>query len=95
MIHCLRRKHFLRDSRPGRPDAFVKNSPKNSPNTIFVKSNAQLLCTVVNSSLIIRAISFIFTKLPKVNSRPIGEKSPNLVTLISTKERRGQPAPEQ
>jgi hypothetical protein len=25
----------------------------------------------------------IFTKLPKVNNRPIGEKSPNLVSLLS------------
>jgi hypothetical protein len=29
----------------------------------------------------IRVISEIFTKLPKVNSDPIGEHSPNLVTL--------------
>jgi hypothetical protein len=34
-----------------------------------------------NSSPIICAISVIFTKLPEGNSRPIGENSPNLVTL--------------
>jgi hypothetical protein len=27
----------------------------------------------------------IFKKLPKVNTHPIGEKSPNLVTLLSIK----------
>jgi hypothetical protein len=39
---------------------------------------------VVNSSPIICAVSVIFTKLPKVNSRPTGENSPNLVTLVAT-----------
>jgi hypothetical protein len=32
------------------------------------------------SAPIMCAISLIFSKLPKVNSRPIGENSPNLVT---------------
>jgi hypothetical protein len=31
--------------------------------------------------IIIFALSVIFTKLPKVNSRPTGENSPDLVTL--------------
>jgi hypothetical protein len=35
----------------------------------------------LKSSPIIGATSVIFTKLPKVNSDPIGENSPNLVTL--------------
>jgi hypothetical protein len=30
------------------------------------------------------ANSIIFTKLPKVNNRPLGETSPNLVTLMQT-----------
>jgi hypothetical protein len=30
------------------------------------------------------AASVFFTKLPKVNSHPIGENSPNLVTLLTT-----------
>jgi hypothetical protein len=38
--------------------------------------------TVEKGSPIIYGTSVIFTKLPKVNSHPIGEKSPNLVTLI-------------
>jgi hypothetical protein len=29
------------------------------------------------------AISAIFIKLPKVNDRPMGENSPNLVTLFA------------
>jgi hypothetical protein len=35
------------------------------------------------SSSIIWAISVIFTKLPKVKNDPMGENSPNLVTLIA------------
>jgi hypothetical protein len=34
------------------------------------------------SSLKLRAISVIFKKLPKVNNHPMGENSPNLVTLL-------------
>jgi hypothetical protein len=32
-----------------------------------------------------RATSVIYKKLPKVNSRPLGENSPNLVTLLASK----------
>jgi hypothetical protein len=34
------------------------------------------------SSHIICAISVIFTKIPEVMSHPMGENSPNLVTLV-------------
>jgi hypothetical protein len=36
------------------------------------------------SSPKLRAISVIFQKLPKANNRPLGENSPNLVTLLNT-----------
>jgi hypothetical protein len=32
------------------------------------------------------ATSVIFGKLPKVNNRPLGENSPNLITLESAKK---------
>jgi hypothetical protein len=37
---------------------------------------------VEKGSLIICAISVFLQNIPKVNSRPIGEISPNLVTLV-------------
>jgi hypothetical protein len=47
--------------------------------------NQNINFTVEKSSPIICATSVIFTKLPKVNSHPIGENSPNHVTLVDTK----------
>jgi hypothetical protein len=41
-----------------------------------------------NSSQIFLAISEIFEKLPKENNRPVGENSPNLVTLTVTEAHR-------
>jgi hypothetical protein len=38
---------------------------------------------VEKSCPIILAISAIFEKLPEVNKRPLGENSPNLVTLLA------------
>jgi hypothetical protein len=31
-------------------------------------------------------VSFTYKELPKVNNHPLGEKSPNLVTLTATEE---------
>jgi hypothetical protein len=65
----------------GRPDEFVKKSPKMQPNPFFDKLNISLLpwkevapkfCTT----------SVILETLPKVNHRPIGKNSPNLVILV-------------
>jgi hypothetical protein len=61
--------------------AFVKKVAQNVTQSIFLKIN-----TVEKRSPIICAISVIFTKQPKVNSHPIGENLPNLVTLASTSE---------
>jgi hypothetical protein len=68
------------DSSAGRPDEFVKKSPKCSSTHFFLKNNL-LSFTVNKSSPIIWATSVIFKRLSKVNNHPIGEKSPNLVTL--------------
>jgi hypothetical protein len=40
-------------------------------------------CTTVGKKPKICATSVIFEPLPKVNNRPIGETSPNLVTLLA------------
>jgi hypothetical protein len=37
----------------------------------------------------ISTASVIFEKLPKVNNRPMGKKSPNLVALVPTRRFRG------
>jgi hypothetical protein len=42
------------------------------------------------SGPLICASSVIFLKLPKVNDRPMGENSPNLVTLASVKGSRAR-----
>jgi hypothetical protein len=39
---------------------------------------------MVKSSPQIRATSLLFQKIAKVNNRPLGENSPNLVTLIGS-----------
>jgi hypothetical protein len=53
------------------------------PNPFLVKNN--IIFTVEKSSPNICAISVIFSKLPRVNSLPIGETLPNLVTLLNKK----------
>jgi hypothetical protein len=50
------------------------------PNPFLVKIN-RCIPPWEKSSTIICANSVIFTKLPGVNSHPLGENSPNLVTL--------------
>jgi hypothetical protein len=45
--------------------------------------NEYLTFTVENSTLKFWATSVIFKKLLKVNNHPIGENSPNLVTLLA------------
>jgi hypothetical protein len=61
----------------------VKNCPKCSPTHFFVKINTSFSAKKVAQQLC-SATSVIFEKLPKVNNRAVGEKSANLVTLIST-----------
>jgi hypothetical protein len=51
------------------------------PNPFFVKIDFTTF-TVEKSSPSIWAISVIFKKLPKVNNHPIGDNSPNPVTLL-------------
>jgi hypothetical protein len=58
-----------------------KSRPKSRPNPFLVK-NFKHNFDQGKSSPIICAISAVFAKLPKVLSRPIGENSPNLVTLL-------------
>jgi hypothetical protein len=62
------------------PDEIVNKWPKMRPNPFFVKISAQLLPrkkTNFGGPL----FKFFFKKLPKENNRPMGEKSPNPVTL--------------
>jgi hypothetical protein len=54
------------------------------PNPFFDKINHHF--TVEKSSTKIWATSAMFEKLPNINSRPIGENSPNLVNLKPTNE---------
>jgi hypothetical protein len=62
------------------PDEFAKSRPKCSPIHFLLKVIDKFYRG--KSSPVICASSLIFTKLPKVNSHPIGKNSPNLVTLI-------------
>jgi hypothetical protein len=55
---------------------------KNSPNIFFVKISINLTWNRGKSIPKIYATSVIFKALPKVNSRPVCEKSPNPVTLL-------------
>jgi hypothetical protein len=56
-----------------------KNRPKHCPIHFFVK--IKIIWKRVAQKLI-WDISLFFQKLAKLNNHPIGEKSPNLVTLI-------------
>jgi hypothetical protein len=59
--------------------SLIKNRPKDSP-TIFL---SKLTHNLSREQKISQRLALLFaSKLPKyVNSRPIGENSPNLVTL--------------
>jgi hypothetical protein len=60
----------------------VKKSPQNVAQSVFfVKSNTQLLQGQKVAQLFVLRLQFS-QKLPKVNSHPIGENWPNLVTLL-------------
>jgi hypothetical protein len=67
--------------------ASEKNRPKcekiaqNDAQAVF-SHNKNVPFVVEISSPIIWAISVTCKKLPEVNSHPIGENSPNLVTLV-------------
>jgi hypothetical protein len=54
------------------------------PKPIFDKINTFIIYTLGKSGTKIWATSVFFQKLPKVNNRPLGENSPNLVTLLKT-----------
>jgi hypothetical protein len=60
----------------------VKSSPKKYPNPFFVKICAFLLPWKKVDQKVGPLQFVIFKKLPKVNNRSMGEKSPNLVTLL-------------
>jgi hypothetical protein len=58
-----------------------KNRPIVSPTQFFAKINTQLFPTI--KSIQNKTVtSEIFKKLPKENNNPLGENSPNLVTLV-------------
>jgi hypothetical protein len=58
----------------GRPDEFMKKSPKMCPKSFLSKLIHNLyVCTVEKSSPRICAACVFFRKLPKDNNRPIGE----------------------
>jgi hypothetical protein len=59
-----------------------KKSPKMWPNSFFGKINAKPLSWIKSSPKILPT-SVIFVQLPKVNSRSMGENSPNPVTLVA------------
>jgi hypothetical protein len=72
------------ESEAGWPFEFVKNSPKMEANPFFlVKINTSSICTLVKNCPKLWSISVIFLKTAKENHRPLGENSPNLVTLES------------
>jgi hypothetical protein len=58
-----------------------KNRPIVSPTQFLAKINTQLFPTI--KSIQNKTVtSEIFKKLPKENNNPLGENSPNLVTLV-------------
>jgi hypothetical protein len=57
-----------------------KYRPKRSPNNFFVKMNTGLSPWKKEEQKFVLLLSFS-NELPKVDNRPIGETSPNLVTL--------------
>jgi hypothetical protein len=59
---------------------FLKISLKTCPSLFY--QNNDINFTVVNSSPQVCATSVILNNLPKVKNHPIGEKSPDLVTLL-------------
>jgi hypothetical protein len=54
----------------------------------------RIIFTAENSSPKIRANYLIFEKMPNENNRPIGENSPNLVTLATKQLLDEMPATE-
>jgi hypothetical protein len=61
------------------PDEFVKNGPKVLSKQFFTKNN-----TFLGKKVRKNVVYFCnFQKMPKVNNRPLGENSPNLVTLAA------------
>jgi hypothetical protein len=66
----------------GRPDAFAKQSPEKSPSPFVANMNIYTLILKRKKVAQLFVLHLQFSrKLPKGNSRPIGENSPNLVTL--------------
>jgi hypothetical protein len=59
-----------------------KKSPKNSGQPIFLSKHRTF--TMKESSPKILATSVFFKNLLQVYNRPLGEKLPNLVTLVKT-----------
>jgi hypothetical protein len=63
----------------------VKKSPKSVAQPTSCK-NVSITCAVVKNGPTIWATFVIFKNHPRVNNRPTGENSPNLVTLIGGKK---------
>jgi hypothetical protein len=76
-IHSRCHIHNMINKHPGWPDEFVKKSPKNVAQSIFLSKLIQNL--YLNPKL--WATSVFSEKLLKINNRPLSENSPNLVTL--------------
>jgi hypothetical protein len=58
-----------------------KSGPKSGPNNFFAKINPQLVPWKKVAQKCALLLQF-FKPLPKVNNHPLGENSPNLVTLV-------------
>jgi hypothetical protein len=63
--------------------SFEKNRPKYSPIHCLSKLIHNFCSGEKKAKM--RSTSVIFIKLPKVNSHPMGENSPDLVTLLGDK----------
>jgi hypothetical protein len=70
-----------RTSGSGRPDEFVKKSPKMLPKTIFFSKLMHKRNRGKSSPNMSGTSVYLRKNLPEENNRPMGENSPNLVTL--------------
>jgi hypothetical protein len=58
----------------------VKKIAQSVAQTFFIDKKSNIMCS--GKSTQIGLFLYFFSKLPKVNDRPMGENSPNLVTLL-------------
>jgi hypothetical protein len=77
--------HFICKLEPVWPDALVKKSTQNVAQPIFFETNTHVHHFYHRKIAKNLGYIYIYLKqLPKVNNRPIGDSSPNLVTLVGT-----------